>query len=126
VTANVAKYQDTHKIIPANDKKKVVVRGGAMTIYLMAYDLLNESGTHDYEPLWQELKAIEAQSVQDGLWMLEISRSLPETVQYFRPLLDSGDRLFITQLRDAEFFQSSSRRGTEDWLELRQPQLLTG
>lgn len=97
-----------------------------MTIYLMAYDLLNESGTHDYEPLWQELKAIEAQSVQDGLWMLEISRSLSETVQYFRPLLDSGDRLFITQLRDAEFFQSSSRRGTEDWLELRQPQLLTG
>ena len=95
-----------------------------MTIFLMAYDLLNESGTHDYEPLWQELKAMEAQSVQDGLWILEVNRSLSETVQYIRPLLDGSDRLFITQLREAEFSQSCSRRGTDDWLELRQPQML--
>ena len=97
-----------------------------MTIYLMAYDLLNESGTHDYEPLWKELKAVEAQSVQDGLWMLELNRSLSETVHYFRPLLDSSDRLFITQLRDGQFAQNCSRRGTEDWLELRLPQLQMG
>lgn len=97
-----------------------------MTIYLMAYDLLNESGTHDYEPLWHELKALEAQSVQDGLWLLELNRSLAEAVHYFRAMLDGGDRLLITQLRDGEFFQSFSRRGTDDWLDFRLPQMQSG
>jgi hypothetical protein len=27
-----------------------------MAVYLVAYDILNEGGLHDYEPLWHELK----------------------------------------------------------------------
>lgn len=92
-----------------------------MAVYLVAYDILNEGGTQDYEPLWHELKAMRAQSVQDGVWLLEDFGTEIEIERHLRTFLDGGDRLLVTRIRGGEFCQSGSRLGTEDWLAARLP-----
>lgn len=87
-----------------------------MAIYNIAYDILNEGGTHDYEPLWQELKALGAHAVQDGLWVLEFDGGLEMLAQRISALLDAGDRLFIAAVYHGEFCHRNSRAGADGWL----------
>lgn len=92
-----------------------------MAIYLVAYDILNEAGTQDYEPLWHELKVLGAQPVQDGVWLLENDQNEDHVAQRLRAYLDLGDRLLVTQIHNGEFCQSHSRLGTDAWLAARWP-----
>lgn len=87
-----------------------------MPVYLVSYDILNEGGSHDYEALWRDLKLSGAQSVQDGLWMVELDGDLPCVESRFAGFLDRGDRLFVTRLKAGEFLQSQSRSGTDAWI----------
>lgn len=87
-----------------------------MPVYIVSYDILNEGGTHDYEPLWKDLRSVGAQSVQDGLWMVEMDCALPCVESRFAGFLDGGDRLLVASLKKGEFLQSQSRVGTDAWL----------
>lgn len=87
-----------------------------MAVFLIAYDILNEGGSHDYEPLWQDLKKRGGQAVQDGLWLAQWDGDAGAAERHVRDFLDQGDRLLVTRLRAGEFCQSRSRAGTDDWL----------
>lgn len=87
-----------------------------MAVFLIAYDILNEGGTHDYEPLWRELKRLGGQTVQDSLWVMQWDGDNGGVERHFRAFLDQGDRLLVTRLRRGEFHQSQSRAGTGEWL----------
>ena len=64
-----------------------------MAIYLLAYDLVNESkGTFDYQPLWDEL------------------------VEHFTKFVDKDDRLWVTSVRKGEHWYINAVGGTNKWL----------
>lgn len=92
-----------------------------MPVYMVSYDILNEGGTHDYEPLWKDLKSVGAQSVQDGLWVVELDSDLPCVESRFAGFLDRGDRLLVSCLKNGQFLQSQSRSGTDAWLAAHPP-----
>lgn len=94
-----------------------------MAVFLIAYDILNEGGAHDYEPLWQDLKKHGGQAVQDGLWLVlwDQDAGAEAVERHVRYFLDEGDRLLVTRLRAGEFSQSRSRAGTDDWLAAQGP-----
>lgn len=90
-----------------------------MPMFNIAYDILNEGGTQDYEPLWQELKALGAHAVQDGLWVLEFEGGLQTLAKRVSELLDAGDRLFIAEVHHGEYYHRNSRAGASGWLSAR-------
>lgn len=87
-----------------------------MPVYMVSYDILNEGGTHDYEPLWKDLRQSGAHSMQNGLWVVELDCELPCVESRFAGFLDRGDRLMVSRLKSGEFLQSQSRAGTDAWL----------
>jgi CRISPR/Cas system-associated endoribonuclease Cas2 len=73
-----------------------------MPRFIIAYDLRNPD--HDYEPLYKELKRIQAQHIQDSVWAVRLpgeSQTIYETL--WRHMHNTDDRLLVAQLDDKNF-----------------------
>jgi CRISPR-associated endonuclease Cas2 len=93
-----------------------------MSVYLVAYDLVNESkGTFDYQPLWAELKRLGAHRTQYSLWLLNVNNTAKEVVEHLKKYVDNNDRLWATSVRKGEHWYVNAMSGTNKWLEENPP-----
>lgn len=92
-----------------------------MSVYTLAYDLVKETGSHDYEPLWAELKRLDAHRVQYSFWLVNLNNNSKEVHDHFKAYLDENDRLFVDRLRKNENWYSGAMAGTNAWLERNPP-----
>ena len=91
-----------------------------MTTYALAYDLINEKGSHDYEPLWAELKRLKGHRTQYSLWLLSVNNTAKELHDHFKAYLDKDDRLWVLELTKIHHF-SNAMAGTNDWIKNNPP-----
>lgn len=91
-----------------------------MTAFLVTYDLVNESGSQDYEPLWDELKRLKAHRTLDSVWLVNMSGSAKNVHDHFKPLLDNDDRLLVCEFTKNHWY-SNARSGTNDWIKNNPP-----
>ena len=92
-----------------------------MTVYLLTYDLVNETGGYDYQTLWDELNRLEAQKTQYSVWLVNLNNTPREVHNHFKQFVDSDDRLWVTRLRPNEYTYSNAIKGTNDWLSKNPP-----
>lgn len=87
-----------------------------MAVFLLAYDLRNEAGSHNYEPLWDELNRLKAQRTQDSLWLINLNNSPTEVLEHFKGFVDGDDRLWITEILKGRHTFVNAKAGTNAWL----------
>jgi len=93
-----------------------------MTVYALAYDLVNErKGTFDYQPLWDELKRLGGHRTQLSLWLVNLNNTPKEVVDHFTQFVDKDDRLFASRMRPNEYHYVNAIGGTNDWLSKNKP-----
>ena len=92
-----------------------------MAIYTFSYDLVNENGGYDYEPLWSELKRLGGHRVQQSSWLLNLNKTPKEVIDHFKALTDSDDRLWVSSVRSKEYWYTNAMSGTNDWLKQNKP-----
>ena len=91
-----------------------------MTTYLIAYDLIKEKeGTHDYEPLWAELKRLNCLKTEYSLWLGNLSGTAAEVDTHFKQYMDADDLIWVTKLRKGEY-DYRAKNGTTEWLKKNQ------
>ena len=86
-----------------------------MTSFLLAYDLVNESGSHDYQPLWDELKKWGGQKTQYSLWLVADNSTAKAVHDHFKGFLDKDDRLWVAELVRNNYY-SNAISGTNKWI----------
>jgi CRISPR-associated endonuclease Cas2 len=90
-----------------------------MAIYVLSYDLVKEAkGTHDYQPLWDELKRLGAHRTQLSTWLLDLDNSPKEIIEHFKTFVDKDDRLMVMALTKDHWY-ANAIGGTNAWLEAR-------
>ena len=83
--------------------------------------LINERSGYDYEPLWAELKRLKAHRVQYSLWLVNLSYTAEQVVNHFKKFVDKDDRLWASQVREAEHWFVNAKGGTNAWLKENPP-----
>lgn len=91
-----------------------------MTVFVVAYDLRNESGSTAYHPLWDALKESGAFRTQDSLWLVNFDRTAREVHDYLKGFMDDDDRLWVSELTKKHWF-SNAKAGTNTWLKENPP-----
>ena len=92
-----------------------------MAVFLLNYDLVNESGSHDYEPLWAALREAGAHRTQYSTWLVASAAGAKGVHDHFQRYLDGNDRLWVTRVRPGEHWFSNAMAGTNDWLKRNPP-----
>lgn len=88
-----------------------------MAVFLVAYDLINErQGTHDYQPLWEELKRLGAHRTQLSLWLVSANNTVVEVRQHFQRFVDNNDRIWVTRLHKGQYDYCNAIGGSNNWL----------
>jgi hypothetical protein len=93
-----------------------------MSIYTLTYDLRNETGRQDYQPLYDEMKRLDAHRTQYSVWLLNTSSSVVAVHDHFRQFLDKDDRLHVVRMFRDEYHYSVAMPGTNDWLKRNPPE----
>ena len=86
-----------------------------MAVYVVTYDLRNESGTQDYEVLWQELKRLDAHRALDSVWLVNINGTAKQVHDHIKRFVDNDDRLWVSELTKNHWY-SNVRGGTNKWI----------
>lgn len=92
-----------------------------MTVYLLAYDLINEHSGFDYKPLWAELNRLNAHRTQYSLWLVNLNNTPKEVAEHFRKFMDGDDRIWATRVRSNEYWFINAMNGTVEWLRKNPP-----
>ncbi|MTW19426.1 CRISPR-associated endonuclease Cas2 [Rhodoplanes serenus] len=91
-----------------------------MSTYVVAYDLVNENGPHDYQPLWDELERLGGQRTQYSLWLVNVTNTSKELHDHIKTMLDKDDKLWVFELTKNRSY-SNAIKGTNDWLSRNPP-----
>jgi hypothetical protein len=92
-----------------------------MPVYSLTYDLVNESNSFDYKPLWKELERLNAHRTQYSDWLINLNNTPKEVVDHFQRFTDKDDRVMATRLRPNEYHYVNALPGTNAWLEKNPP-----
>jgi hypothetical protein len=92
-----------------------------MTVYIFAYDLVNKRSEFDYEPLWAELKRLDAHRTQFSLWLINLNNTAQEVIEHFKNFVHKDDRLWASRVRRSEHWFVNSIGGTNEWLSRNPP-----
>ncbi|KCZ64333.1 CRISPR-associated endoribonuclease Cas2 [Hyphomonas atlantica] len=92
-----------------------------MAIYLIAYDLRNETGSHDYQPLWDRLEELDCHKTQYSVWLGNFSNSAKEVHDHLKTYMDDDDRLMVSEFTKYHWY-SNAIGGTNEWLKKNPPQ----
>lgn len=87
-----------------------------MPVYLLTYDLNNETSSAAYKPLWDELEKFGAHRVLESVWLVSNNASARAIHDHFKEKMDSDDSLFVTELRTSLYHYSGAKSGTNDWI----------
>jgi hypothetical protein len=55
-----------------------------MSVFLVACDLVKEETAEDYEPLWYDLKRLDAHKTQLSLWLVNVNNTARELVDHLK------------------------------------------
>lgn len=93
-----------------------------MPVYLVAYDLVDEArSSFSYQPLWDELRRLDAHRVQYSLWLVTLSNTPREVADHFKQFMDRNDRVWVSTVRKSEYWFANAMSGTNKWLEQNPP-----
>jgi len=92
-----------------------------MAIYIVSYDLINESGSQDYEPLWDEFERLGAQKTQYSVWLINLDNTSSEVRDHFAAFLDKDDRIMVCELTKKHAYINAIG-GTKAWLKKNPPE----
>jgi hypothetical protein len=91
-----------------------------MNSYMICYDLRNESGSHDYQPLWDELNELDGHRTQESVWLVAVDATAKKVLNHLKQFVDGDDRLWVNELVKNRHF-TNALRGTNDWLKNNPP-----
>ena len=91
-----------------------------MATYLIAYDLRNESGSQDYQPLYDALDARGCVRTQDSLWICSSSKSAKSVFNELSKFVDEDDLLLVAEMT-INYFYRRALKGTGDFLKKYRP-----
>lgn len=89
-----------------------------MATFILTYDLVGTP--KNYELLWAELKRLKAHRSLESFWLLKAANTAKEVRDHFAKLIDSNDRLWVSELTTQYDFVRANR-GTNDWLRANPP-----
>lgn len=92
-----------------------------MAVFVFTYDLRNESGSQDYQPLWDELERLDAHRFQDSAWFISLSNTAQEVVEHFEKFTDADDWLYASIIHANEYWYTNAKAGTNDWFKANPP-----
>ena len=92
-----------------------------MTIYVLTYDLNNETSSNAYKPLIDELRKLGAHRILESVWLVSNSASAKDLHDHFKTKLDSDDALFVSKVTTSEYHYSGAKSGTNDWIKSNPP-----
>ena len=91
-----------------------------MPPFTTAYDLRNETGSHDYEPLWKELRRLGGHRTQYSLWLVNVNNTAQQLHDHLKAYVDNDDRIWVSELTKNHQY-SNAISGTNDWLKSNSP-----
>jgi len=91
-----------------------------MTIFVITYDLINEQGSKDYQPLWDALAKQDCHRTQYSVWLGNFNNTAKQVHDYFRGFLDTNDRLMVCEFTK-DYWYSQALAGTTEWLSKNPP-----
>jgi hypothetical protein len=68
-----------------------ILQESEMPVFLLAYDLANETRSGEYDALYNELDRLEAQRVQDSVWLVSLNYGVVEVKDHFATFMDGDD-----------------------------------
>ncbi len=86
-----------------------------MSVFLVSYDLVNESGSHDYEPLWAELRERGAVRTQLSAWYVDLDNTQKAVYEHFLPYMDNNDRILVIEVAKKPSW-NAGLKGTKDFI----------
>jgi hypothetical protein len=69
-----------------------------MPVFLISYDLVNEDSSHDYKPLWAQLRKLGAVKTQLSAWYANLGNTAQEVLDHFKTYIDEDDRLMVIEV----------------------------
>jgi CRISPR/Cas system-associated endoribonuclease Cas2 len=99
-----------------------ILQVSEMPVFLLAYDLVNEARSGEYDALYNELDRLEAQRVQDSVWLVSLNYAVVEVKDHFATFMDGDDKLWVTKLRSRQFTFTKANSGTNGWLKENPPE----
>jgi hypothetical protein len=92
-----------------------------MPVFEFTYDLVKPAGEFDYEPLWNELKRLDAHRTQYSAWLINLNNTAREVVEHFKQFVHNDDRLMAVRLRPGDYWYVNAMAGTNEWLKRNPP-----
>lgn len=83
-----------------------------MPLYIVSYDLIKNK---DYTRIIEALKKHGAHRALESFWLLDVTNSAGEIMNWLKQFVDSDDRLFIAEF-NALNAETKARKGTRQWL----------
>lgn len=76
-----------------------------MAVFLISYDLRKPD--HDYQPLYDELDALNAKHVQDSVWGIRTDLNAKQVFEaLWQHMHNAKDRLFVVTFDKSEDYKS--------------------
>ena len=80
---------------------------GKMSVFLISYDLRKPD--FDYKPLYEALKKIKAEHIQDSVWGVRTSSTTGQIFDYlWRHMHNQRDRLFVMPFDKTEDYKGKN------------------
>ncbi|WP_395391443.1 hypothetical protein WBP07_12545 [Novosphingobium sp. BL-8A] len=97
-----------------------------MTLYIVAYDLVNDKDEQDYQELWDALDGLDSVKIQLSLWFVSSDLSATGLHDQLKAHMHSDDRLFISEIVSGGFAGSQAMQGSRAWLDAHLPRKRSG
>ncbi len=92
-----------------------------MAVYVLTYDLNNETSSSAYKPLIDELKKFGAHRILESVWLVSNSASAKDLHDHFKDKMDGDDALFVSKVTKPHYHYSGAKSGTNDWIKSNPP-----
>lgn len=87
-----------------------------MSVFVVSYELKNETGSADYRPLWDALENLTSQKVQRSVWLVASTDSAANIHANLKQFMDEDDRLWVSKVQRGSYAYSGAIAGTKKFL----------
>lgn len=88
-----------------------------MSVFIVSYELKNETSSAAYKPLWDALESLTSQKVQRSVWLVATSSSANVLHNHLKQYMDDDDRLWVSKIHRPDYHYSGARGGTNKFIE---------
>ena len=87
-----------------------------MSVFIVSYELKNETSSAAYRPLWDALEKLTSQKVQRSVWLVATTSKASAVHDHLMQYLDSDDRLWVSKINRPDYDYTKAVGGTTDFL----------